>query len=63
MMIEDNAGKHRVALAVAEQMGMPYEQVLPLAKRAVRVLGEGASLEEYLRYCRKWRTTVAGTRG
>lgn len=50
-----NEGKHKVALAVAERLGIDYEVALPLAKRAVRVLGADESIQVYTERCRTWR--------
>jgi hypothetical protein len=47
-------GKHKVALGVADRLCMTYEQALPLALRATRMLGEGASMLEYVEACRRW---------
>lgn len=49
-----NAPEHKVARAVADRLNYPYRIILPLAKRAVRVLGEGASAEEYSAQVQKW---------
>jgi len=55
MMVEEPwVGKHKVAIGVSQRLGLSYEQALPLALRAVRSLGEAASLAEYAEACRRW---------
>jgi hypothetical protein len=53
-MTERVAGRHKVALALAEAYRITYDEALPYALRAVRDRGRDESLEVYVRYCWKW---------
>jgi hypothetical protein len=50
---EQESGRHKVAEFVAKDLNISYELALPLAKRAVRVLGDSHPLGAYIRMCRK----------